>query len=340
MYQGNNPQEYEDLGYQYWKKGNVEEALAIFREGVQRYPDQLNLSLCLGFCLLDMDEYVDARRVFETVLNSAPGQDDALMGMGKIFLTMSKFENAEQHFLKILKANPDSEALHLEVARAYYEANSPEDALGYYKLATRLNPDSEEGWFGLGVCYHLLGRIDSAKYYIQRAMEGNDTSFRNEALCYYGHLMYDEDRHDEALRYFEQIPIEKLNDLTSLKRMVKIYQDRGRADEDLSSIFAKIASLERLHKRRNPLYNIAIKEKNGSMPEPVTYRCRQKELFDSDVFTCGDCPNKQKRQQQRKIVVGNELIGYWMTCELTIGECQAMGAGNNPERGRYMKKIT
>ena len=105
MYQANNPQEYEDLGYQQWKKGNMEEALAVFREGVGRFPDHLNLNLCLGFCLLDMDEYVDARKIFEGILTHSPGNEDALMGMGKIFLTMSKYEEAERYFVQILKNN-------------------------------------------------------------------------------------------------------------------------------------------------------------------------------------------------------------------------------------------
>ncbi len=60
MNHANNPQEYEDLGYQYWKKGSVEEALKVFREAGGRFPDNVNVNLCLGFCLLDMDEYVDA----------------------------------------------------------------------------------------------------------------------------------------------------------------------------------------------------------------------------------------------------------------------------------------
>jgi len=337
MYQANNPQEYEDLGYQYWKRGNMEEALGIFREGVDRFPDSLNLGLCLGFCLIDMDEYVDARKIFEDILKHSPQNEDALMGMGKIYITMSKFEEAEQYFRIVLKANSESESLFLEVARSYYEANCPEDALGYYKGALIINPDSEEGNFGLGVCYHLLGRVDSAKHYIVKALKYVEGNFYYEALCYYGHLLYDENRVEEALKYFEQIPIEKLNDLTSLNRMVKIYKDKGKTEEELSVIFAKIDSMERIHSKQNPLYNIKVKEAEGS-DRNAFYRCRQKELIDSVEFTCGECPNIKKRIQQRKIIMDGKEVGYWMSCDLSFDEFQKLSFGNCPEKGRYVDK--
>ncbi|MFH1282440.1 MAG: tetratricopeptide repeat protein [bacterium] len=339
MYQANNPQEYEDLGYQFWRKGNMEEALKIFREAVNRFPDNLNLNLCLGFCYIDMDEYVDARRIFESILNHYRGNADALMGMGKIFLTMSKFEEAEMYFRQILEANPENEMLYLEIARGYYEVNCPEDALGYYKGALSINPESEEGLFGLGVCYHILARIDSAKFYINKALEIENGSFRDEALCYYGHLMYDEERFDEALKCFEQVPLERLNDITSLNRMLEIYkEDKGESDDRLTLIHAKIASLERINKRRNPLYNIKVKAQTHKSPE-VFFRCRQKELNDSDSFTCGECPHKYKRTQQRRIVIQNKLVGFWMSCDLTSDELQKMEFGDDPGKGRYIKKV-
>ncbi len=92
--------------------------------------------------------------------------------------------------------------------------------------------------------------------------------------------MYDEDRFDEARKYFERIPVEKLNDLTSLKRMVKLYQDKGRKEEDLAPLYDKINTLERLHKRRDPLYNIAIKNSGNTKAPQNLFRCRQKELFE------------------------------------------------------------
>jgi len=66
------------------RAGDSKRAIAICREGLEKFPEQLSARVTLGCALLDLDRFDEARGELETVLRRAPDNLAAIRAMAEL----------------------------------------------------------------------------------------------------------------------------------------------------------------------------------------------------------------------------------------------------------------
>jgi hypothetical protein len=66
------------------RAGDLDRAIALCREGLQKFPDSLSARVTLGWALLDHGKYEDARQELEQVLKRAPDNLAAIRGLAEL----------------------------------------------------------------------------------------------------------------------------------------------------------------------------------------------------------------------------------------------------------------
>lgn len=66
------------------RAGDLERAVALCQDGLRRFPDHLSARVTLGWSLLDLGKYEDAREALEQVLKRAPDNLAAIRGLAEL----------------------------------------------------------------------------------------------------------------------------------------------------------------------------------------------------------------------------------------------------------------
>src|SRR6187402_1230171 len=66
------------------RAGALERAVELCREGLQKFPDHISARVTLGWSLLDLGKYDDARVELEQVLRRAPDNLAAIRGLAEL----------------------------------------------------------------------------------------------------------------------------------------------------------------------------------------------------------------------------------------------------------------
>lgn len=134
-------------GLQFVREGKLDDAIALFKEAIDRSPDDVSLYILLGSAYLKKDLY------------------DAAISL----------------FKQAIEINPLSSLTHYHLGVAYREKREYEKAVVEFKQAVAAQEDYKEAYYIMGLTYADLGLTDDAKYAFQRALD-IDTSFERARL--------------------------------------------------------------------------------------------------------------------------------------------------------------
>ena len=82
--------EFDERAHQLYNEGQYDEAIEFLRQGLQLYPDAVELHIGMGYARLARDEFAWARRAFVDALEREPDHEDALAGMGEVLLKIGR----------------------------------------------------------------------------------------------------------------------------------------------------------------------------------------------------------------------------------------------------------
>ena len=135
----NNFLAHNDLGSALEKKGEIDAAIAHYREAIRLKPDfvlaQSNLGAALG--------------------------------------RQGKFDEAISHLQEAIRLKPDHAGAHNNLGIVYAIKGKDSDAAREFSEAVRIDPDQADAHFNLGVLLARQGRLDEAITHYERALEIN-----------------------------------------------------------------------------------------------------------------------------------------------------------------------
>ncbi len=141
----------------YRKQGDVDRAIQLCEEGLERFPDYASAHVILGKCFYDKGATERARGEFQRVLELDQENMVALKFMGDILLAEDKRDNAAEYYRKLLSIDPMNE----EVARALKEMEEQfqvkEIDLGDSKSVKRIDHPRELATMTLAGIYAAQG---------------------------------------------------------------------------------------------------------------------------------------------------------------------------------------
>ncbi len=108
-----------NLGWAYYKKGDLTQAIENYRRALGMKPDFGLAQYNLGLAYRDRGEPEQAVAAFTRTVSLAPQFLDAHTQLGKIYFEMGKKEEARKSFEEVIRLAPRSE--NARMAREYLE---------------------------------------------------------------------------------------------------------------------------------------------------------------------------------------------------------------------------
>ncbi|MGM8213969.1 tetratricopeptide repeat protein [Bacillaceae bacterium W0354] len=208
--------------------GYLDEALNIFKELLQDYPDDFEIKFMLADIYIDLEQDEKALDLVESIEPNDPNYIRALVVLADIYQSQGLYEVSEQKLLQAKQLSTDDEAIDLGLAELYFHVGDYAKAIPYYeKLADFANQfpfvNITER---LAECYSSIGKWEEAlNVYQQLELNNPDDLFK------YGYTAYQLERYDISIKVWKDL-IKLDRDYTSVyPYLAKAYEYEGMLEE-------------------------------------------------------------------------------------------------------------
>jgi predicted Zn-dependent protease len=203
--------------------GRFDEAVRIYRDLLQAFPDDAGLLMNLGMALAMAGHEGEALAPLERALALNPGLVPARLFLGSSYLALGQPEKAIEPLQRVVAARPADVESRRMLADAYATSGRSTDAVTEFRKVTELAPRLPGGWYALGHAYNAvtqaaIGRFDE---------EPEDSPWRQllvaDALLADGRLT-------DAFAIY-RATLDRLPSMVSIHdSVVRIYEQTGHAD--------------------------------------------------------------------------------------------------------------
>lgn len=145
-------------------------AVSTLAQAVAQNPLDIKTANQLGLSHLELEQYPEAIRVFQKILDFNPNDRAALNNMALTLLRSDKVEDAKRLFERVISVVPSAQAFSNLGLTLIYSGQAMV-ALPYFEEAARLAPRSEEAIGYLGHAYRWCGRQAEARVAYQQAIQ-------------------------------------------------------------------------------------------------------------------------------------------------------------------------
>jgi tetratricopeptide (TPR) repeat protein len=166
----------------YEDKGQLDEALRVFEEGIAKFPRETELLYRKGVVLDKMGKKEEALQVMKNILILDPESPEALNYVGYTYAEQGiMLDEAERYIKKALEKSPQDGYILDSMAWVYYKMGKYRKALEYIEKALKFVSDDPIISEHAGDIYRALGMKKKALELYQRAIDlGHDKSVEIE----------------------------------------------------------------------------------------------------------------------------------------------------------------
>jgi tetratricopeptide (TPR) repeat protein len=214
-------EEFDEQAHQHYNAGEYDQALEVLREGLERFPESVDLQVGLGYVRLAREEFAWARRTFQDALAVDPEHEDAWVGLGEALLKFGQLEEGLKCFARVdeLKLGADLE-LGLAIGRALYREGLYRESQTRLAALAALHRESAEVRAALGYTLHALGDDLGARRELRSALRLDPEL--HEVRIYLAHLLFERGDLANALREMAMVPAAEHWDTLSLWRYIEL----------------------------------------------------------------------------------------------------------------------
>jgi len=158
--------------------GDYAEAVQRFEKALELEPDNVETLNKLGLAQYKLVQLEQAIETYTKALAIEPDNVDVMSNLGAAYYRFGQLDNAIEIYNRAMAIAPDDAGIRSNLAAAYfqkYEPDGPTDyldmALEQYNKAVELQPDLAEAYYGRGVVYLVLKRVDEAIAAFERFQE-------------------------------------------------------------------------------------------------------------------------------------------------------------------------
>jgi tetratricopeptide (TPR) repeat protein len=162
---------HNNLGLFYLQTGEVDKAIAEYRQALESDPDYAEARNNLGFALFRKGDLNGSIAQYRKALEINPDYAEALINLGNALRPKGDLEGAIAQYRKALAINPDYADAHLNLGVALAQNGHTDEAAAQYRKALEINPGSAEARNDLGVFLAGQGRADEAIAQYHKALE-------------------------------------------------------------------------------------------------------------------------------------------------------------------------
>jgi len=163
--------EYHELhGSFFFKRGQVNEAIAHYQTSLVLQPDAAVTHYNLGVALGQIGQTDDAMRHYQEALRLEPDYTEAHINLGGALGLKGQTDEAIHQFQAAVRLKPEQADTHYNLAVALSQKGRTGEAIRHYQEAVRLKPDRAEAHNNLGSVFYQQGRTGEAIHEFQEAL--------------------------------------------------------------------------------------------------------------------------------------------------------------------------
>lgn len=212
--------DFEREGRQWLLRRDASTALKVFQEGLTQFPGDEALLLGLAMAHIDMGDLVQACEVLVPLRAKHPTWGDVRQGLAEAYLKRGQKHKAMECIQEAVGDHEKDPAFINVLGVLLFEHRLYREALAIHDKALKLDPKFAPAHMGRGACLHRLEDVEGAINAIRKAVECAPDYWAG--LSYLGNLLFDQRRKPEAKEVFLRIPIAKLADVTTVKRLLTL----------------------------------------------------------------------------------------------------------------------
>jgi choline-sulfatase len=152
-----NPTIYFHLGEEYARTGRDEDAVKLYRNGIQNGVRTAWLYSRLGRLYLQRGNQAEAIAAYERAAQLNPSDAESLSDLGLVYLETGRTGDAERVFKWAVAAGSDYALAHNGLGLVSIQKKDLPAARGHFERAVQLDPDLLEAQLNLGRIYKMLG---------------------------------------------------------------------------------------------------------------------------------------------------------------------------------------
>ena len=301
-----------------------------------------------GIALQNQRRFVDAERLYQSVLRENPNHPDALNLMGLLAVEANQYKVALSYVEKAVKLEPQIAMYRNNLGNTLIISTRYQDALVHLRKAVAIDPTYAEAWSNLGKASRLNGDTEQAAKYFKRALTITP-GFLN-AQTGLAEIASETGQFEEAQAKFKHILILDPHNLDALcgLAMVKKYA----SDDPLIKTYeARLAAANLRDDQRAPLHHAFAKICNdvGRYDDAVAHFARgkfyKKLSFDAELHMANYAALKQlftpEFFAERKghglpderpvFVIGMPRSGTTLTEQILASHGSVVGLGELPD---------
>lgn len=160
-----------DLGIALFDKGETEQAIAQYRTALKIDPDYAEARNNLGVALFAKGEKQEAFAQYRKALEIKPDYGEARYNLANALLQMGKREEAIAEYRKALQATPDDARIFNNLGIALATKGENAGAIAQFRQALAIDPDFVDARYDLGAALVKNGNLDDALAQYRKALE-------------------------------------------------------------------------------------------------------------------------------------------------------------------------
>ncbi|MGQ9472074.1 MAG: tetratricopeptide repeat protein [Candidatus Aminicenantales bacterium] len=149
-------------GNELFEQKRYEEAILIYQEILQKYPDAYIIYKNIGNCYFQQEKYAEAEKEYQKILEKDPQNIDAMILIGNTYANRGETDKAMEYYGKIAFEKIEDPVVLYNLGTNYYNSSRFEEALKYYQRAVDLQKDFLDAIYQLGLTYLTLGKTTEA----------------------------------------------------------------------------------------------------------------------------------------------------------------------------------
>lgn len=156
--------------YQLLHNGQSEKAVEQFRKVTACQPENAAAHYNLGLALQQRHDIHGAMAAYLKALSLHPRLEQAWSNLGAIHLQQKNPSAARECFQKAIELNPRA-GTYYNLGNTFLLERQPQKAVEHYEKALSLDPGHLKTLNNMGRAWHILGRYDISRRYLDKAIE-------------------------------------------------------------------------------------------------------------------------------------------------------------------------
>lgn len=161
------------FGYTFFAQGMLKKSKESLEESLRLNPEYAEALYVLGMVHLELNDYPQAIRHFQSCLEANPWFTEAHNLLGATYARMGDYQAALREF-DAVKGDinfPTPEIAHFNIGKIFAETENCGEAVLHFRRAIDINASFGKAWFLLGDCQDQLGQADIARASLQKAVD-------------------------------------------------------------------------------------------------------------------------------------------------------------------------